>query len=386
MDFPLVWAKVDLNAIAHNVREVRRITSPAAGLMAVVKANAYGHGILKVSQAAVQNGADALGVARINEGIIIRKAGLDLPVLVFGYTPFEYVPKLVEFDLTQTVFSLKTAQKLSDAGTAIGKKIKVHLKIDTGMGRLGLLTDFGLSASAESVRENYLNALAATEAIACLKGLELEGIYTHFASADSSDKLYTKQQFEIFMDFLNRLDQKNLDIPVKHAANSAAIIDLPETHLNMVRSGILIYGLYPSDYVNKSRVKLKPAMELKSKVVHLKNVPAGFRVSYGMTYVTKKPTIIATVPIGYSDGLNRLLSSSGYMLVGGAKAPIAGRVCMDMTMLDIGHIQGVKIEDEVVIFGRQGALSITADEIADTINTINYEIITAVPERMPRFY
>jgi alanine racemase len=374
LDSPLVWAEVDLKAIAHNIRELRRITNPKARFMAIVKANAYGHGIIEVARQSLENGAEALGVANIEEGIQLRKAGIDAPVLIFGYTSPVHVKKLIEFDLTQTVYSYETSRALSEAVAAYGKKIKVHIKVDTGMGRLGLLRGITDSAVSE------------VESISRLPMLELEGIYTHFATADKSDRSYAGKQFEIFMDFLNQLRIAGLEIPVTHAANSAAIINMPETHLDMVRAGISIYGLYTSEEVDRSIMKLKPAMELKTKIIHLKKVPAGFKVSYGTTYETEKPTTIATVSIGYADGLNRLLSSKGRMLVCGQSAPIVGRVCMDMTMLDVGKIPEIAFGEEVVVFGKQGNASISVDEIASTINTINYEVVSTIMERVPRIY
>ena len=384
MDSQLVCAEVDLEAIAHNVRELRGITDPGANLMAVVKANAYGHGAVEVTRKALENGADSLGVARIEEGIELRKAGVKKSVLIFGYTPPALAYKLIGFDLTQTVWSYTTAQALSDIAVSSNKQIKVHLKVDTGMGRLGLLPD----CHRPPVTEQNLIGEAVREAryISSLTGLELEGVYTHFASADSSDKTFAGKQFEIFVDFLNELHRDGINPPLCHAANSAAIIDMPETHLDMVRAGIAIYGLYPSDEVNKRRILLKPAMTLKSKIVHLKKVPPGFKVSYGSTYKTPKSTTIASIPVGYADGFNRLLSSRGHMLVRGRRAPIVGRVCMDQTMLDVGHIPGVKLEDEVVIFGRQKDESITVDEIAASLNTINYEIVSALTARVPIIY
>ena len=384
MDFPLVWAEVDLEAIAHNVRELRRITNPVAHLMAVVKANAYGHGVIEVTRKALENGADSLGVARIEEGIELRKSGVNKSVLIFGYTPPQLVHKLIAFDLTQTVWSYKTARVLSDIAVSSNKQIKVHLKVDTGMGRLGLLPDCRRPPETE---QNLIGpAIREAESISSLAGLKLEGVYTHFATADSSDKSYARKQFEIFVDFINELRRTGMNPLLCHAANSAAIIDMPETHLDMVRAGIAIYGLYPSHEVNKDRVALKPAMTLKSKIVHLKKVPSGFKISYGSTYQTPKPTTIASIPVGYADGFNRLLSSRGYMLVRGRRAPIVGRVCMDQTMLDVGQIPDVDLEDEVVIFGRQGHESITVDEIAETLNTINYEIVSSLTARVPKIY
>jgi len=375
LDSPLVWVEVDLKAIAHNIRELRRITNPKARIMAVVKANAYGHGMIEVARQSLENGAEALGIANIEEGIQLRKAGIDAPVLIFGYTSPVHAKKLIEFDITQTVYSYETSRALSEALSAYGKKIKVHIKVDTGMGRLGLLGEITDSSVSEA------------ESISRLPMLELEGIYTHFATADESDRSYAGKQFEIFMGFLNQLRIAGLEIPVTHAANSAAIINMPETHLDMVRAGISIYGLYTSEEVDRSIINLKPAMELKTKIIHLKKVPAGFKVGYGTTYETEKPTTIATVSIGYADGLNRLLSSKGRMLVcGGQSAPIVGRVCMDMTMLDVGEILEIVMEEEAVVFGKQGNASISVDEIASTINTINYEVISTIMERVPRIY
>jgi len=383
LQYPIVWAEVDLKAIAHNVHELRRITSPDARLMAVVKANGYGHGLVEVAGKALENGAQALGVARASEGIQLRKAGFDAPILIFSYTPPALAKELVEFDLTQTVYSYKTAKALSAAASSFDKTIRVHLKVDTGMGRLGVLPD--CFRNLQSTR-GVDNAVHEVEAIARLRNLEIEGIYTHFAIADSLDSSYTENQLEIFMNFIDQLKRAGLEFSVKHAANSAAVINMPKTHLDMVRAGISIYGLYTSDSVDKNRIDLKPAMELKARIIHLKKVPAGFKVSYGITCETEKATTIATVPIGYADGFNRLLSSRGHILVCGRRAPIIGRVCMDLTMLDVGDIPEVLLEDEVVIFGKQGDASITVDEIASSINTINYEIVSTIADRVPRIY
>ncbi len=379
MESPLTWAEIDLNAIAHNVLELRRITAPSARLMVAVKANAYGHGIIEVARQALESGADALGVARVDEGIRLRQAGIDAPVLVFGYTPSSEAARLYEFDLIQTVYSYETARELSDTASSLNIKINIHLKVDTGMGRLGLLPDSRRAAPAD-------RAVEEVKSIAGLSGLKLEGIFTHFATADWSDKSYAEKQFQIFSSFLDQLHKAGLQFSVKHAANSGAIIDMPQTHLDMVRAGISVYGLYPSDETDKNRIKLLPVMSLKARIIHLKKVSAGFMVSYGITHKTKKPTTIATIPVGYGDGFSRLMSSRGHMLVHGQKAPIIGRICMDLTMLDVGHIPEVKIEDEVVVFGHQGNASITADEIAELTGTINYEVVTRISARVQRVY
>jgi len=361
------------------VREIRRITNPKASVMVAVKANAYGHGIIEVARQAVKSGADALGVARISEGIRLRKAGIDVPVLIFGYTVPSEAVRLYEFDLIQTVYSYETARALSDTASSLNIKINIHLKVDTGMGRLGLLPDIRCAAPVNSAVEEV-------KSIAGLSNLKLEGIFTHFATADWPDKSYAEKQFQIFLNFLDQLHKAGLEFSVKHAANSGAIIDMPQTHLDMVRAGVSIYGLYPSDEIDKRRIKLLPAMSLKARIIHLKKVPAGFMVSYGITHETKKPTTIATIPAGYGDGLSRLMSSNGHMLVHGQRAPIIGRVCMDLIMLDVGHIPEAKIEDEVVVFGHQSNASISADEIARLTNTINYEVVTRISDRVPRVY
>ncbi|CAB1063309.1 Alanine racemase (EC [Olavius sp. associated proteobacterium Delta 1] len=384
MEKQLTWAEIDLSAYAHNIRELRRVTQPKARLMAVVKANGYGHGAVEVARTALQNGAEYLGVARIHEAVELRQAGLEAPILIFGYSSPDSAPTLIDNDLIQTVYSPTTAEALSEQAAHQGKIIKIHIKVDSGMGRLGLLLDE--PASGASHNTPAAGTVSQVEAISRLANLEVNGIFTHFATSDSADKSYATAQLERFMDFLNQLDSAGLRPPLNHAANSGAVIDLPDSHLDMVRPGIATYGLYPSEEVNQSNVKLKPVMTLKSRIIHLKKVPAGFHVSYGITYRTEKPTTIATVPIGYADGFNRLLSSRGHMLVHGKRVPIVGRVCMDLTMLDVGALKDVKIEDEVVVFGQQGDQALTADELASTLNTINYEIVTSITGRVPRVY
>jgi alanine racemase len=380
----LIWTEIDLNAISHNVQELRRITSSGSRFMAVVKADGYGHGAAEVASAALKNGADCLGVARMDEGLHLRIAGISAPILILGFTPPELSTKVVSHHLTQAVYTFEAAEALSEAAAQLQTKAKVHIKVDTGMGRLGLLPD----SPRISMLGKHLpgNTLRVIESISRLPHVEIEGVFTHFASADSQDKTYTLQQLERFLEFLEKLKIHGLEFPIRHAANSAALIDLPETHLDMVRAGISLYGFYPSPEVNRERISLIPAMTLKTRIIHVKMVPAGFHISYGLTYQTEMPTVIATVSAGYADGLNRLLSSRGQMLVRERRAQIVGRICMDMTLLDVGHIPDVAVGDEVVIFGVQGRECIPVDEMADTLNTIHYEIVTNLSPRVERIY
>lgn len=383
MDNPITWAEINLEAYAHNIRELRRVSRPPARLMAVVKANGYGHGAVEVAREALQNGAQYLGVARIDEAVPLRQAGLEVPILIFGYCPPNLAPLLIDYELTQTVFSLTTASALSEQATRKGKAINIHLKVDSGMGRLGLLLDTTNSTRDDMAAQNPVREI---EAITRLPGLTVEGIFTHFATSDSADKSYANLQLDRFMDLLSRLQKEGLEPPLRHAANSAALIDMPDSHLDMVRPGIATYGLHPSDEVDKSGVDLKPVMTLKSKIIHLKRVPPGFNISYGISFQTKNHTTIATVPVGYADGFNRRLSSRGHMLVHGQRAPIVGRICMDLTMLDVGSVVGIALEDEVVVFGEQGNEAVTADEIASSLDTINYEVVSTITGRVPRVY
>lgn len=379
MEAPNIWAEIDLEAIDHNVRELRRITHPRARMIAVVKADGYGHGAVNVAKTVLAAGTDMLAVARIDEAIVLRQAGLDAPILVFSPTSPDFAANLIEHNLIQGVTGLAVAQQLDAVAQRYGKTIPIHLKVDSGMGRLGLLPD-------ERRVSEPMSAVAEVAAIAQLKGLRLEGVYTHFAAADERDKGYAHHQLSVFETFLNALETAGIDPGLRHAANSAAIIDLPASHLDAVRPGISLYGLYPSPDVDHSRIDLQPALSLKSRLLQVKAVPAGFKASYGMTWEAPQPTVIGTVAAGYADGIQRRLSNRGAMLVNGRRAPIAGRVCMDLIMLDLGADSPAVVGDEVVIIGRQGDARITADDIADQLGTINYEVVFTNGMRVPRLY
>ncbi len=377
----LAWIEINLGAIRHNVQTLKKKLSKDVKFMAVVKADGYGHGAVRIAKVALKNGASWLGVARLSEAIKLREAKINAPILIFGLVRDCDVEVIAKHDLTITLFHLKMAEELALEALRQGVYIKAHLKIDTGMGRLGLLPDHLRARPA-------LNNEASKEigAISQLENINLEGIYTHLAAADSKDKTYTEYQLENFNLLLEELVKKGVRLKICHVANSACIIDLPQASYDMVRAGISMYGLYPSSEVYKADTLLKPAMTLKSVITSLKEIPPGYKISYGMTYTTQITTKIAIVPVGYADGLPRLLSSNGFMLVRGKRAKIAGRVCMDQTMIDVGHIPVVRPGDEVVLIGKQGKEEITMDEVAKSAQTINYEIVTSLVNRLPRVY
>lgn len=366
------WAEVDLSAIAHNVREFAGIVPSKTQLMAVVKADGYGHGAVQTARAAISAGASFLGVALVEEALELRQNGITEPILILGFTPREYAAALCEHNLTPTVFTLPEAEAFSDVAVRYGKRLDVHVKVDTGMSRVGC---FPCEAADGFIRQ-----------IASLPGLTMTGLFTHFATADQRDQEYARNQLTQFLSLVQRLESQGITVPIKHAANSAAAIGFPDSHLDMVRLGISLYGFYSSDEVSRERVNLRPVMTLKSQIVFLKEVPAGTAVSYGCTYTTPEHSLLATIPVGYADGYARRLSNRGQVLVRGVRAPVVGRVCMDQIVINVQDVPGVTEGDEVVLFGRQGDTFIHADELARWLDTINYEIVTSVSHRVPRIY
>lgn len=367
-----VWAEIDLEAIGHNTAELSRLSQPGAALMAVVKANAYGHGMIEVARTALASGASWLGVARVEEGISLRQAGFDCPVLVFGHTPSGVLKSVLDYDLVQTVYSTAGGEELNRLAELSRKRVPVHFKVDTGMGRLGF------PPGGDMVREIL--------ACARLAHLEPQGIYSHFATSDAADDSYSRSQFTTFTKLLAELAEHGLEFPIRHMANSAAIIRFPETHLDLVRAGISMYGLSPSPEVDCSRVKLVPAMSFKALVAQVKTARPGTKISYGCTHTVNRDTVIATIQAGYADGYDRLLSSRSEILLHGQRARVVGRVCMDQFMVDVGHIPGVVPGDEAVLLGRQGGAEVSADELASLLGTINYEVVCKVSYRVPRFF
>ncbi|NLV88392.1 MAG: alanine racemase [Tissierellia bacterium] len=367
-----VWAEINLDNLAHNIREVRRLTRKDALVTAVVKANGYGHGSIEIAQTFLDNGADRLAVAVLTEAIELRRAGFKVPILVLGYTPTTLFEKVIQYDISQTIYNYDDAKILSEKAVKLNKEVAVHIKIDSGMGRIGFLSN-------DEAIEEILR-------ISKLPNLYLEGIFTHFAKADEVDKSHAMTQFKKFTSVVDKLKERGLDIPIKHASNSAAIIDLPDFNLNMVRAGIMIYGLKPSDDVKLDRVDLKPAMTLKARISHLKTVPRGTGISYGQIFVTERESKIATIPIGYADGFTRLLTEKAEVYINGKRAKIVGKICMDQCMIDVTDIEDVKIGDEVILFGYGKEGYPHVDEVAEKLGTINYEIVCMVGRRVPRVY
>lgn len=366
------WAEVDLDAIAHNIKEIRKITNPNAGIMAVVKADAYGHGFLEVTRTLLENGADRLAVAVLREGVQLRSRGVKVPILILGASGEETVEDLINHNITPSVFTYEFAKALSYEAERQEKVTKIHIKVDTGMSRIGFLA----GDNNEEIAEEILR-------ISRLPYIEIEGIFSHFATSDEADGEYTLLQYKRFMDVCNMLEGRGLHIPIKHICNSAGIMMYPQMHLDMVRPGVILYGMYPSDEVDKKRLNLIPAMTLKSTITHIKEVEAGRGVSYGREYITDKTTKIATVPIGYADGYLRKLAKEGKMIVNGEKVPIIGRICMDQCMIDVTNVHNIDKGDEVIIFGREG---VTADDLAGWLETINYEVSCVIGRRIPRIY
>jgi len=366
-----VWLEIDLDAIAHNVRIIRQIVGKSAQIIAIVKANAYGHGAVEVSKIVLENGVTMLGVGVIDEGIALREAGIKAPILVCGLATNDELELLVTYALTATVCDLKTVGTLSKIANKKKKTVRVHIKIDTGMGRLGIPS-----------RET----LDFVKKIKQIENIEIEGIFTHFAATNEEDGTYTRRQFEKYKKALLELEREGIDIPLKHVANSAAILNSYCPYLNAVRPGIIIYGLFPSPKTKRT-IQLKPAAEFKTRIVFLKKVPAGSSIGYGRTYTTTRPTKIATLPLGYADGYSWLLSNKGEVLVGGKRAPVIGRICMDLCMIDVTHIPGVQVGDEVVLWGKQASQMISAEEVAQRIESIVYEVICMIDkERIPKVF
>ncbi len=369
MELRPTFAEIDLNAVDCNLKEIEKKVAPAQ-IMAVVKADAYGHGLKEISQVAIANGVKYLAVALLEEGIKLRENKISLPILVFGGFFENQIENYLRFNLEMTLFDMHRAEGLADKAREIGRPAKVHVKVDTGMGRIGI---------------DWQKAAEFVQKIAEFNYLEIAGIYTHFATSDEKDKSYAITQLTRFQKVISELEKNNINIPLKHAANSGAVLDLPESYLDMVRPGVSMYGYYPSSQTTEC-IPLKPSMSIKSRVLSIKSVEKGIYISYNRTYRTKHKTTIAVVPIGYGDGYNRLLSNQGEVLIQGQRYPVIGRVCMDQIIIDVGNEDSMEVGDEVVLLGRQGNDEITIYEICQKLSTIPYEVTCWITERVPRVY
>lgn len=364
-------ADIDLTAIRRNIETMKRSIPDGKKLLAVIKANAYGHGAIEVAKV-LDDMADYYGVAFVDEAVELRNAGVDKPILILGHTDESLFDILIEQDITQTIYSMEQAKALSNVAVVKGKQAKIHIKIDTGMNRIGF------PCERESV--------SIISEITKLPGIDAEGIYTHYYLADAVDKSCANKQLLKYTDIVNWLEQEGVTFSIRHISNSAGIMEMPNDTYDMVRSGIATYGLYPSEEMDKEACVLYPAMELKSHITHVKKVAAGETIGYGATYTVPEEKMIATVEVGYADGYPRALSNQGNMLVHGQFAPIVGRVCMDQTMIDVSHIADVKVGDEVVLVGCQGDNCISVEELADASMSFNYEFVCDVNRRVPRVF
>lgn len=361
-----VWAEINLAAVRHNLSAIRRHIQPAAKLCAVVKANAYGHGALEVSRVAVECGADFLAVATVDEALQLRRAGFDLPILILGLIPYAAAEVAVENGITLAVSDLRLAEEISAAAVKFDVRAKIHLKIETGMGRIGIFPEGAAELAAK---------------ISVLPNVEVEGVFSHFADADSPDKNFTIQQLEKFKSTCEKIAARGVEVKIRHIAESAAILEIPAAHLDMVRAGVITYGLYPSDAVGRT-IELIPAMKLVAKVAYVKEIPAGTSIGYGREYIAEKAARIATLPLGYADGYVRAYKGF-HVEIRGKFAPVAGRVCMDQVMVDVSEIPAVEVGDEVILFGSK---KISADDAARHLKTINYEVTCLVSNRVARIF
>ena len=366
-----VFAEVDLDNLSFNLMGIKKCTKDAE-MIGVVKADAYGHGAVDIVPTLLENGVTRLAVAVISEAVELRSAGISVPIMILGYTPMILTEDIFKYGIEPTVFSYEYVKELSKLAEKDHIDVKVHIAVDTGMGRIGFLPN------EESVEDVYK--------ISKLPNIVIEGLFSHFATSDERDKEYSNIQLEKYKWFLQRLEDKGISIRVKHIANSAAIMDLPNTNFEAVRPGIILYGYYPSEEVKKDNLKLKPVMTLKTNVIHVKKLKKGDYISYGRTFQCQRDSVIATIPVGYADGYSRLLNSKAKVIIKDKFAPVVGRICMDQCMIDITDIKDVQVGDEVILMGQSENCKFNADDMAEILGTINYEIICMISKRVPRVY
>lgn len=365
------WAEIDLNNLEHNMKEIAKLCK-GKEIIAVLKADAYGHGALDVATTLIKGGATKLGVAVITEALELRDSGIDTPIVILGYTPLSFAKELIINDIEQTVYTYECAAELSKEAQSLNKTVKIHVAVDTGMGRLGFLpTEQGLDE---------------IEALSKLPNVDIEAIFTHFATADEADKSYTLKQMEKFNWFCDTLEKRGVNVGKKHIANSAAIIDMPDAYFDGVRPGILLYGYYPSYEVNREKLDLKRVLTLKANISYVKTLPKGEYISYGRRFHTERDSVIATIPIGYADGYSRQMLNKAKVIINGKLAPVVGSICMDQCMIDVTDIGQVKEGDEVILLGEENGVKFDAEDMAEIIGTISYEVICMISKRVPRVY
>jgi len=370
------WAEVNLDAIAANLQNIRaKLINPATKIMAVVKADAYGHGFLQVTKTLLENNADALGVAVLDEAKQLRSRGIDVPILILGKTNLAAAEDIIDFGVMPTVFSYELAKALSDIAVKKRKDVRIHIKIDTGMTRIGYMYH---GDGDDSVADEI-------ERISKLPYLAIDGIFTHLACADEADETYTRLQFGRFMQLCGKLTERGVDIGTRHVCNSAGLVMYPDMQLDMVRPGLILYGMHPSE-LTAGNIELTPAMSLKARVTMVKKVGGGVGISYGKEHETLGNTAVATIPIGYADGYSRLLAGKAGMIADGSLVPVVGRICMDQCMVDVTNVYNISEGDAVTIMGTDGGQTITADDLAEYMGTINYEVVCIIGKRIPRVY
>lgn len=368
------WAEINLTNLDYNIKRIREKVGPDREIIGVIKADAYGHGSIMCAKVLRENGVKTFAVATLQEAVTLRKAGTKEDIIMLGLTPDLYADVIAEYDITPVVCDSANAKAISDAAEKMGKTVSGLIAIDTGMGRIGYLAD-EIETSIEDIKR-----------IEALSHFKIKGLFSHMSTADAADKTFSHEQEAKYNAFFQALVKSGINVPVRTLANSASIMELPSVYFEAVRPGIILYGCYPSNEVDRNQLSIKPVMSVKADIVHVKNVPENFSVGYGRKYISEKPARIATIALGYADGYPRPYSSQAKVIVNGVVCPIAGNICMDQCMIDVSAVPDVKVGDEVIVMGSDGVNSILADDIAEATGTINYEICCAFGQRLPKVY
>ena len=369
-----VWAEINLSNLDYNIKSIREKVGADKQIIGVIKADGYGHGSVMCANVLRENGVKTFAIATLQEAITLRDAGAKEEIIMLGLTPDMYADVIAEYDITPVVCDSANAKAISDAAAKIGKTVFGLIAIDTGMGRIGYLAD-EIETSIEDIKK-----------IAALPNFKIKGMFSHMSTADAADKTYSHQQEDKYNAFYEALTKAGVYVPMRTLANSASIMELPSIYFDAVRPGIILYGCYPSNEVDKKQLSIKPVMSVKANIIHLKDVPENFSVGYGRKYISEKPARIATIALGYADGYPRPYSAQAKVIVNGVVCPIAGNICMDQCMIDVSNVPNVKVGDEVIVMGSDGGNTILADDIAEATGTINYEICCAFGQRLPKVY